>query len=1034
MKKLLSTLFLVLVSSFMAMAGRLSVNEAQAIAQNFLAQRCGNMALANSMSRQAKLTLAAKTPQLYVFNVTENAGFVIVADNDKAGTDAVLGYSDKGSFCKDSIPDALRWWLGEYESEIRFAKSTTGNRECGRKMKKADGEVLKLKEIVPLLKCEWGQTAPYNNLCPIVEGEHCPSGCLPTALAQIMYYNKYPEKGAGVSQGVDLSTHTYDWDQMTDTYDSKSSQTSIDAVATLMADIGTACVTKYTLYGSGTYVESGLRALKSNFGYKGAGLVYRNGSMTDNEWIQIIYNELENGRPVMYSGFSKDGGHSFVADGYKDNFLHINWGWYGNCNGYYKVGAFNPDSGDTGFNFSHSILTGIGVNAIPEDPQDPAYVRTSVSGEQNVGFKYAETSRSSSQTFTGSFHVVCSGKKTIQFGVEARTSGGDLYLLKGDKISVEKDSTITEYTLSLQDFPENNGIYIVRPAVWDAEKGKKLSINYAKDVDANTYIVRQKNGKLFFSMTENTRNIAVNNFSVNDVTDNPDKLGISATFSCLGTYFDDCLCFAVLNSDGDTVSVGSKMMVNLFEGGSANLYSELDAPTFSDDYTIEIFRDDKGKLTRFRDFSTTFSYQDKMGVDKERPFYGLKIERYIFFSADTSDFSSSVDVHLNGSIFTDKKRTVGIGVKVTDMHGNISYIKPSKYIEVDKGQKCFFEEFPVNLSDFPKAEGDYYVYPYVYDKDNDLWEAFTTMHHMNSRCFMATVADGKISFARKKGGLLDISYTDEPAALADLPFRINLKAECIDYDMCGYLFVGLYDKNNNVHLYKDKFIKANLEFTQSMNLTYKPVFSVADGIVPGEYKLGLFQTYGNKVYPVSNLLPLTVAAPVAELRLGDTYVYDSKEVDKELFRVSAKLTNRNCDQERDIAVFVFESDGKTLVDSLSQRVYFTRDFTVMTYFSWQLKNVAEGKTYVAKIFCRDADNTWIPVDTEDGAENGTTFTVAHTSGIESRIAANDGAADVYTVEGTFVGRFKPADIRRLPKGIYIIRRNGTAVKVCLGDR
>ena len=101
-------------------------------------------------------------------------------------------------------------------------------------------------------------------------------------------------------------------------------------------------------------------ALRRNFGYKYVENVSRADNMTPSEWMQTIYEELEAGRPVMYSGFAPGGGHSFVADGYKDGFLHINWGWYGNCDGYYKPDAFNPTNPETGFNFSQTVIIGIG--------------------------------------------------------------------------------------------------------------------------------------------------------------------------------------------------------------------------------------------------------------------------------------------------------------------------------------------------------------------------------------------------------------------------------------------------------------------------------------------------------------------------------------------------------------------------------------------------------------------------------------------------------------------------------------------------
>lgn len=315
----------------------------------------------------------------YVFNRGDGGGYVIVAAEDRANE--ILGYTDNGTFDYNNIPENMKWWLGEYEKEIKYLTEhpdieiLTANTETSN------------TEVSPLLGATaWNQGYPYNNQCPMYDTERrCATGCVATAMAQIMYYHQWPSKGKGAYSytttingedkvlSADFESTTYEWDKMTSIYNNNSSQESKDAIATLMSHCGISLDMMYGLE-SGTPSIKIPYALYTYFGYDKA-MTYKSRDYYGlAEWENIIRDELNAGRVVQYNGQATDGGHSFVCDGYnKDGYFHINWGWGGVSNGYFRTTALNPGTQGTGgseggFNRSQGMTTGIqkAVNSIKE--------------------------------------------------------------------------------------------------------------------------------------------------------------------------------------------------------------------------------------------------------------------------------------------------------------------------------------------------------------------------------------------------------------------------------------------------------------------------------------------------------------------------------------------------------------------------------------------------------------------------------------------------------------------------------------------
>ena len=307
----------------------------------------------------------------YVFNIGQDKGFVIVSGDSRAP--AVLGYAEKGSFHYDEAPENMKWWLSEYARQIGQISGdlVVGVRE-GLKTSKESG-------VLPLLDdIAYNQDEPFNKFCPVLpDGTTAPTGCVATAVAQIMRYYGHPLTGTGSHSytwenangetqvlSADFGATQYDWDNMLPSYEDGYNDDQAEAVATLMYHLGVAFEMDYapvSLVSSSSVPP----ALHGFFGYDGA-MSYRSRSnYSDEDWKALIRAELEAGRPVYYGGQADGGGHAFVLDGYQaDDYFHVNWGWSGRYDGYFLLDALNPEGQGTGgfeggYNRYQDMLIGI---------------------------------------------------------------------------------------------------------------------------------------------------------------------------------------------------------------------------------------------------------------------------------------------------------------------------------------------------------------------------------------------------------------------------------------------------------------------------------------------------------------------------------------------------------------------------------------------------------------------------------------------------------------------------------------------------
>ena len=323
---------------------------------------------------------AAKDAYYYIFNNDEQGGFVIVSGDD--ATEEILGYSDTGTVDAENIPVNMQELLDGYQKEIEYARENGLNRAPAAD--NTAGTVRAKQVVEPLIQTIWGQDEPYNLQCFTTNNQQAVSGCVATAFAQIMYYHKWPQTATkqipAYSTYEALPATTFDWDHMLPAYSQQSleSEEQKNAVAELMLYCGHAVKMSYGVGASSAVTSYIMGALKSYFGYQNDAIMINRNIYTLNEWDDIIYNELRHGRPIIISASAyKGSGHAFICDGYAGNNLyHINWGWGGMSDGYFRLTALNPNDQGTGgsgvyngYSIQQSVIYGISPTVIDKEKE-----------------------------------------------------------------------------------------------------------------------------------------------------------------------------------------------------------------------------------------------------------------------------------------------------------------------------------------------------------------------------------------------------------------------------------------------------------------------------------------------------------------------------------------------------------------------------------------------------------------------------------------------------------------------------------------
>lgn len=374
MKRLLHIQFLLVLLLALGysplQAKRITQWQAQQQAYSFWGKQMPQKAKAKSRTA----TTASPSDAYYVFN-NDAGGFVIIAGDDAVAP--VLGYTSTGSFDAENLPDGLKDLLKSYERQIAaLGDNYVANQTATRAA--FTGEKL-------LKTAEWDQNVPFNKYTP----SNYVTGCVATAGAIVMKHHGYPAKGTGSHSytwnGKTLTAnfeHTYDWTSMPAKYDG-TNDAAFDGVARLMADLGVAVEMQYNKDGSGAYIGNLVTALQKHFGYSKLSHLMAIEDVGAEAWNRRLREEIDANRPVLYAASDPArGGHAFVIDGYKDESFSVNWGWGGYCDGFYQIGALNPESagkptGDK-YNVGQSAVFGM-------EPSDGTEKISSLGFLTNVG-------------------------------------------------------------------------------------------------------------------------------------------------------------------------------------------------------------------------------------------------------------------------------------------------------------------------------------------------------------------------------------------------------------------------------------------------------------------------------------------------------------------------------------------------------------------------------------------------------------------------------------------------------------------------
>lgn len=450
------------------MAQEVSIDVAKGRALDFLTKQSGGPKYANRTTSSSDLRLAYTSTSegktcFYVFNVGDDGGFVIAGGDEAA--QQILGYSDRGSFDYETAPENFKWWLSQYTEQIAHAEVTASS------PRKAKALAAERTSIEPLIKTKWYQSYPYNSEIPVYDkyGHRYYTGCVATAMAQVMKYWEHPKQGTGSHSYVNSSyggdsdifeanfgETTYDWGNMIEKYSLGTQEVNYTeeeakAVGTLMYHAGVSVNMGYTTDVSWAYPYNIPPALINYFGYDKSISNELRKYYSDEVWSDLIYNELYQHRPVLYGG----GQHSFICDGYdvEEDMFSFNWGWNGRDDGFYAL---------SGSNFSDYLTNGahIQLNVKPAvegseseevlhigQLKDELFLKVG-NESNNVNCVYDRSTGAMECSLNLSIYNLCTISNVFDFGVMAvnendgttyySTSKSNQFLRVGGTTSVEE--------------------------------------------------------------------------------------------------------------------------------------------------------------------------------------------------------------------------------------------------------------------------------------------------------------------------------------------------------------------------------------------------------------------------------------------------------------------------------------------------------------------------------------------------------------------------------------------------------------------
>ena len=377
---LVATMIAIALNSSFVKADVIDAALAGQIAVDFLSAqkpqgRLNSASTAMTLKHTGYSSKQQATPTYYIFNHDGGGNWVIVAADDRIAN-PVLGYGNSGNFDFDALPCNLRSWLDSYSEQIDHMRACPEIQPSRAGLLKASA----LANISPMLTTTWGQGSPFNGQCPKVGYNKTYTGCVATAMAQVMCYHHFPSRAClpipayttknGTSVTA-LPAAAFDWDNMRSSYTYDYTTAQSNAVAQLMRYCGQSVSMNYGTSVSTAAFQTVPFAMNYYFGYSDKATAYMRDSSNDADWEQMMYDELATGRPVIYSGYdSNSGSHAFILDGYRDGMFHINWGWNGDYDSYWQLSALTP----RGYNYSTRQYAILGIHRDYTDVNDDGVV------------------------------------------------------------------------------------------------------------------------------------------------------------------------------------------------------------------------------------------------------------------------------------------------------------------------------------------------------------------------------------------------------------------------------------------------------------------------------------------------------------------------------------------------------------------------------------------------------------------------------------------------------------------------------------
>ena len=601
-----------LMLSMTVLAERVSQEDAALVANNFM--NVGNTVSGVQKAPAKKMVLkkaaTASENQYYVYENANGEGWVIVAADD--AVTPILAYSKTGTFRIDNQPVNVRTWFAKYDKFIKKVEA-----DGVKASEEAQTQWKNLRKGLPddpagnvvvdmLVKTQWDQDDPYWMYTPGTGSKKAYTGCVATAMAQVMNYWQWPEKGTGsrTYQPIQLEYDDegyvtgsyilyegnltanfgetkYDWANMKNKYTNSATTAQKQAVATLMYHCGVATDMMYGTNaegGSGTYTvnygdwdwaddegECAQNALVMFFGYKKSTITgyMRDGNeqggvkyydkWTDAAWTAMIKEELDKKHPIMYGGAGDEGGHSFICDGYDSkDYFHFNWGWSGSNDGWYKLDNLVPGSGGAGggsYSFSEDQDVLIGI--VPDKKDLPMITITwSVDGDETT----SEIMQEDPLVLPANPANCPSGKVFVGWTANSTVEGNK----PADLFTTAKDKTVTEAGAGFDN--DKNGVQVTASAT-GASASTKAEVNGVSKVVVS-YCTNASKG-------EGSIDIEIGDVKVsNNVT----KTG-GATLRNLEYAFDNASGIAKITVNCTTNSIYINSITITAAGGSGKTYS-----------------------------------------------------------------------------------------------------------------------------------------------------------------------------------------------------------------------------------------------------------------------------------------------------------------------------------------------------------------------------------------------------------------------------------------------------------------------------